>query len=497
MAAGILSHSLIGQPAAPSRPEWQDETRLHEGTEPPAATMVVYSDATDARNAAPQTSPWVHSLNGDWKFHWVARPAERVADFWKRDFDDRAWKTIPVPANVEVQGYGIPIYTNIVYPWKIANPPIVPDSYNPVSSYRRTFRVPAGWEGREVFLTFHGVNSFFTAWLNGEKLGFSKDSRTPATFRLTSRLIRDGDNLLAVEVFRWNDGSYLEDQDFWRLSGIFRDVTLWSTPPVHVRDFTVNTLLDERYRDAELTIAAELHNYGAAAQRVSLDAALLDAAGQEVFRAPAGEVDVATDASSKIEFKRKIVAPAKWSAETPTLYTLILTAKAVKSGAILEVIPWRVGFRSVEIKQGQLLVNGMPTLFRGVNRHEADPDLGQVMTRARMIEDIRLMKQNNINSVRTCHYPNVIEWYALCDEYGLYVVDEANIESHGMGYGEKTLARVPSWGPAHLDRTVRMFERDKNHACIVVWSLGNEAGFGDNFRTTARWLKEHDRTRPV
>lgn len=482
-------------PASP-RPEWQDETRLHEGTEPPFATMARFADETTARAWHRERSPFSHSLNGEWKFHWAPKPADRVAGFWEPGFDDGAWKTIPVPSNVELQGYGIPIYTNIKYPWRPVEPPLIPEGDNPVSAYRRTFRVPGEWAGREVFLTFDGVNSFFYVWLNGRKLGFSKDSRTPATFRLTPH-VRAGDNLLAVEVFRWCDGSYLEDQDFWRLSGIFRDVHLWSTPPVHVRDFRVRTPLDSAYRDSDLVIDVELANHSADSCEVALEATLLDPDGAEVFRAPIGRATAQPGVPAKLHFTHAVSAPKKWSAETPHLYTLLLTTKEPADGTVLETIPWRVGFRSVEIKAGRLLVNGMPTLFRGVNRHEHDPDLGHVMTRARMIEDIRLMKQHNINSVRTCHYPNAPGWYALCDEYGLYVIDEANIESHGMGYGEKTLARAPSWGPAHLDRTVRMFERDKNHACVIAWSLGNEAGFGDNFRATARWLKEHDPTRPV
>lgn len=483
------------QPAGP-RPEWQDETRLHEGTVPPFATMTVFPDETAARTLTRDRSPFTQSLNGAWKFSWAPTPAGRTPGFWAPTFDDTAWKTIPVPSNVELQGYGIPIYSNIPYPWLANTPPLVPDQYNSVSSYRRTFRVPAGWAGRETYLTFDGVNSFFTLWLNGRKLGFSKDSRTPATFHLTPYL-KTGDNLLAVEVIRWCDGSYLEDQDFWRLSGIFRDVTLWSTPPVHLRDFRVRTALDPQYRNALLTVDAEFTSQATAAREVALEVALFDSAGTEVFREPAGRAVVTPGTPARLALQRTVTDPKKWSAEAPHLYTLILNVRDAATGASLEAIPWRVGFRSVEIKQGQLLVNGMPTLFRGVNRHEHDPDLGQVVTRERMLEDIRLMKQNNINAVRTCHYPNVPEWYALCDEYGLYVIDEANVESHGMGYGPESLAHAPTWKAAHLDRTIRMFERDKNHACVIVWSLGNEAGWGDNFRATAAWLKAHDPTRPV
>lgn len=496
MAALLSIGSLL--PAgvrADAVPEWQNPQALHEGVEPPFATMTVFPDAATARTLDVAKSPYVQSLNGQWKYHWSATPAERVPGFWKKEFDDAAWKTIRVPSNPEVEGYGIPIYTNITYPWKEANPPLIPDRFNHVSSYRRTFAVPAGWEGREVFLTFDGVNSFFYLWLNGEKLGFSKDSRTPATFRLTSRL-KPGENQLAVEVFRWNDGSYLEDQDFWRLSGIFRNVTLWSTPAAHVRDFRVVTKLDEQYRDADLQLTASVRNYGATPRTIEVTATLASPAGETVFEQALGKVTVAAGAATDVACSQRVANPLKWSAEAPHLYTLLIAAKD-ESGRVLEVVPWRVGFRTTEIKDGQFLINGQPTLFRGVNRHEWDPDLGQVVTRERMVEDIRLMKQNNINAVRTCHYPDVPEWYALCDEYGLYVIDEANVESHGMGYDERSLAKVPEWGPAHLDRTVRMFERDKNHACVIAWSLGNEAGAGVNFVKTYGWLKAHDATRPV
>lgn len=478
--------------AEPSRPEWQDEMRLHEGTEAPAASMAIFPDEPSAQALRREASPFFASLNGTWKIAYVTKPADRIPDFWQPGFDDSAWKTIPVPSNVEVQGFGIPIYTNITYPWKVANPPVIPADYNPVSAFRRTFTVPPAWQGREVFLTFDGVNSFFYLWLNGQKLGFSKDSRTPATFRVTPHL-QPGQNLLAVEVFRWNDGSYLEDQDFWRLSGIFREVYLWSVPPVHIRDFEVRTDFDAGYRAAALVVRAAV---AGELRGGSIEAALRDPAGQEVLRAPLAPVAAGGKGGFDFELSRPIAAPLKWSAETPQLYTLFLTLRDA-AGRIQEVIPWRVGFRSVETRNGQFLINGKAVLIRGVNRHEWDPDLGQVMTRERMIQDIRLMKQNNINAVRTCHYPNVTAWYDLCDEYGLYVLDEANVESHGMGFGELSLAKNPLWGPAHLDRTIRMVERDKNHACVVVWSLGNEAGFGENFVRDYQWIKHHDPSRPV
>ncbi|MBE2216536.1 MAG: DUF4981 domain-containing protein [Opitutaceae bacterium] len=497
VAALAVSQFTMLCRSAETRPVWADETRLHEGTEPPAATMVVFGDAASAQKRTREHSPFVASLNGTWKFRQVAHPSKQpsVGEFWRTDFDASGWGTIPVPSNVEIEGHGIPIYTNIQYPWKANTPPDIAGDTNPVSSYRRTFTVPDAWAGREVFLTFDGVESFFTVWLNGEKLGFSKDSRTPATFRLTPRL-RAGENVLAVEVIRWCDGSYLEDQDFWRLSGIFRDVYLWSTPTVHLRDFEVTT---NRARGTDrwtLAVKGELRNYGARDGAAGLKLTLRDSAGREIASGAVPSAAVGAGASRRVELSREIVGPQLWSAEVPTLYALMIEVTDA-AGRTTEVVPWRVGFRTVEIRDGQLLVNDMPTLMRGVNRHEHDPDRGHVMTRELMIRDIVLMKQNNINAVRTCHYPNVPEWYDLCDEYGLYLIDEANIESHGMGYGPETLARVDSWGPAHLDRVVRMVERDKNHPSIITWSLGNEAGFGDNFRRPYAWLKQRDPSRPV
>lgn len=493
----VLPFPAQSQAQTTPQSEWENPALLHEGTESPFATMTRFADPQSAAQMNRAESPFLSSLNGPWKFHYSPNPNARPLDFWQPDFNDAQWKSIPVPSNVEIEGYGSPIYTNINYPWK-ANPPYIPHDVNSVASYRKTFNVPEAWAGREVFVTLDGVNSFFYLWVNGKKLGFSKDSRTPATFRLTPYL-KPGANVMAAEVYRWNDGSYLEDQDFWRLSGIFRDVFLWSAPGVHIRDFEVKTNLDEQYRDAELALTVWFKNRDTAAQknaRVEVEGTLLDAAGKTVFTSKIGNAEIAPGTEQKLAFKTKVAHPLKWSAETPNLYTLVLTSKD-GSGKVLESIPCRVGFRSSEIKDGQLLVNGMPVLIRGVNRHEFDPKLGQVVTREMMLKDIFLMKQHNLNAVRTCHYPNVPEWYDLCDQYGIYLVDEANIESHGMGYKEKSLAKNPAWGPAHLDRTVRMIERDKNHPSIIVWSLGNEAGMGINFEASYQWIKQRDPSRPV
>jgi beta-galactosidase len=483
-------------------PDWENQQLTGVNNQPMHATMVVCPDAKTALtirhavNAERVKSPFYRSLNGDWKYHYSRTPAERVPDFWKPDFNDRAWASIPVPANVEKHGFGIPIYVNIRYPWHEPwNPPQIPvdDPNNTVNAYRRTFTVPADWQGRRVMLTFDGVNSFYYLWINGEKVGMGKDSRTPTEFDVTP-FLKPGENLLAVENFRWCDGSYLEDQDFWRMSGIYRDVYLWSTPSQHLRDFEVQTPLDAQYRDAQLKVSASITNTASQAQEVAVEMTLLDTSGKSVGQTSA-TVQAAAGADTKVELSSAVANPLKWSAETPHLYQLLLTLKA--GGKVLEVIPVKVGFRQVEIRNGDLLVNGQRVLFKGVNRHEFDADLGQAITVEGMERDIFTMKQFNVNAVRTCHYPNQTAWYDLCDRYGLYLIDEANIESHGMGYGSKSLAKDATWQAAHLNRTVRMVERDKNHPAVIIWSLGNEAGDGVNFEATSAWIHGRDQSRPV
>ena len=502
----ILLASLNPLPGAngTAPKDWQNPRLTGVSNLPPHATMIICPDAQTAMkigvaaNAERSKSPFYRSLNGKWKYHYAQNHAGRVPDFWKPEFDDAKWTTIPVPANVEKHGFGIPIYVNIQYPWaKPWEPPFVPenDPNNTVNSYRKTFNVPKDWSGRRVLITFDGVNSFFYLWVNGQKVGMGKDSRTPVEFDLTP-FVKPGENLLAVENFRWCDGSYLEDQDFWRMSGSFRDVYLWSPPNVHIRDFEVKTDLDAQYRDAKLSIAVTLENKSAQPAPATVEGVLLDAAGKEIAR-PRIQLRVAPDGSGgQAEILQSIPNPLKWTAETPNLYKLLLTLKD-GAGKVLEVIPVNVGFRKVEIKNGDLLVNGQRVLFKGVNRHEIHPDLGQAVNVAGMIQDIFVMKQNNVNAVRTCHYPNHPAWYDLCDRYGLYLIDEANIESHGMGYGKESLANFPEWKDAHMDRTIRMVERDKNHPSVVIWSLGNEAGDGPNFEATSAWIKQRDASRPV
>ncbi len=489
-------------PAAEEVKDWQNPQLTGVNNQKPHATMVICPDVGTARkiqyadNSQRVKSPYYRSLNGQWKYHYAANHNGRVPDFWKPEFDDRAWKTIAVPANVERQGYGIPIYVNITYPWPQPwQPPFIPenDPNNTVNSYRKTFKLPAQWQDRRILLTFDGVNSFFYLWVNGQKVGMGKDSRTPVEFDITP-YVKSGENLLAVENFRWCDGSYLEDQDFWRMSGIFRDVYLWSAADLHVRDFEVKTGLLEG-GNATLQVSTQVQNAGGKNEAVTVEAALFDPRGKPLAAiSSTGHAEAGREAAVNLAVTVK--NPPQWSAETPQLHKLFITLKGT-AGKVLEVIPVEVGFRKVEIRDGSLLVNGKRVLFKGVNRHEHDPDRGQAVTVAGMIKDILVMKQHNVNAVRTCHYPNHPAWYNLCDQYGLYLIDEANIESHGMGYGEKTLAAVPAWLKAHMDRTVRMVERDKNHASVIIWSLGNEAGNGSNFEATYDWIKARDPSRPV
>ncbi|HHS13437.1 MAG TPA: DUF4981 domain-containing protein [bacterium] len=480
-------------------PDWENPKIFGRNKEKPHSTLTLFPDAESALTFDRERTPYHKSLNGDWKFHWSPRPDERPKDFFRPGFDDGAWKTIPVPSNWQMHGYGIPIYSNVRYPFT-ADPPRIPHDNNPVGSYRTVFKMPAGWEGRRTLVHFAGVESAFYCWVNGRMAGYSQGSRTPAEFDITE-FVRPGINHLAVEVYRWSDGSYLEDQDFWRLSGIFRDVSLISTPVTYLRDFFIRTSLDDSFRNGTLSITGYMRNDGkSAVSGLKLEAVLLDDA-QKPLDPPVtirgNSAYLEPGAESILGLKADVKNVRLWSAEKPSLYTLILILKDADE-KVLQAVPWRVGFRTVEIRGGQLLVNGQPILIKGVNRHEHDPVTGHSVSRESMELDIRLMKQFNINTVRTAHYPNDPSWYDLCDQYGLYVINEANIESHGIGYDpKKTLAGKPEWKAAHMDRAVRMVERDKNHASVIIWSMGNEAGDGIAFEAISRWMKERDPSRPV
>jgi beta-galactosidase len=466
-----------------------------------------FPDENTALSLSTKESPRYLSLNGPWKFSWVKTPSERPQGFYKLDYSCTEWDEIQVPGNWELQGFGVPIYTDTEYPFP-ANPPHIPHDNNPVGSYRRSFELPPGWEsGHQVFLHFGGVRSAMYVWLNGQEVGYSQGSKTPAEFNITP-FLETGENVLALEVYRYSDGSYLEDQDYWKISGIERDVYLIARPQIYIRDYFVQTDLDENYKSAVLKVdiavtrdssanAAAASSSASCVHKLDLQLQLFDEFQRLVLETVSPIAGLNPGEEKKIALSCSLDTPRKWTAETPHLYQLLLTLKD-GSGEVLECLPSRIGFREVEIKNGLLCLNGVPITLRGVNRHEHDPVTGRFVTEESMLDDIRLMKLFNINAVRTSHYPNVPRWYELCDQYGLYVIDEANIESHGMGYRpDVTLGNDPDWGPAHLDRTIRMVERDKNHPSVITWSLGNEAGDGVNFQETYNWIKKRDDSRPV
>ncbi len=486
--------SLIAQ-----QNDWENTSIIDVNKEDPHATLMPYNSEENATNGKFFNSEFIKTLNDSWKFNWCEKPEDRPKDFYKIDFVDADWNSIPVPSNWQLHGYGIPIYLNMPYPFE-KNPPLINNDYNPVGSYRYEFSVSDKWENRETFIHFDGVESAFYLWINGKKVGYSQGSRTPAEFNITPYL-KDGKNLLAAEVYRWSDGSYLECQDFWRLSGIFRNVYLYSTPKTHIRDFEVKADFDDSYSNATLTVSTKVINYGdAASKNDKVEITLLDDDGkfvQEKVLSQEESVLIYKGEESTIYLKSKIENPKKWSAEKPNLYTLIIRLLNEKD-EITEILSSKIGFREVEMKNGQLNVNGKPILLKGTNRHEHDPKTGHYVSEESMRNDIILMKRNNINAVRTSHYPNDPKWYDLCDEYGIYLIDEANIESHGIGYHpEKTLANKPEWKEAHIDRVRRMYERDKNHPSVIIWSMGNEAGDGTNFEAAGNWLHKNDPHRPV
>ncbi len=501
----LMLVGLIAWPCMVTAAEdWQNERVFRVNKERPRATGYPAPTETEALKGDADGNPWVMSLNGDWKFKWSPDPESRPEEFYRDGFDASGWDTIKVPSNWQMEGYGVPLYVNVTYPFKVDPPRVMGeppkdftnfDDRNPVGSYLRTFTLPADWNGKPVFVQFEGVDSAFYLWVNGEKVGYSQDSRTPAVFNIT-KYLRAGENTLAVEVYRYCDGSYLEDQDFWRLSGIFRDVNLYTTGTTHMRDVAVHPQLDSDYKDGRLVADVELVNFAGTVWDVDLHLKLYDPDGNEVASTTKRHIQVDADPVIVRTEPLYIESPKKWSAETPNLYRASVELTG-RQGETLEANSFPVGFRTVEIEDGQLKVNGQPILVKGVNRHEHDPETGHYVSKESMLEDIKLMKQLNVNTVRTCHYPDHPYWYELCDKLGLYVIDEANIESHGMGYGPASLAKQPSWGPAHLDRIKNMQGRDKNHPSVIVWSMGNEAGNGVNFENGYAWLKRTDPSRPV
>ena len=458
--------------------EWRNPEINAVNRAPMHTNYFAFENADAAKKADKKQSTNYMTLNGTWKFNWVKDADSRPTDFWKTGFNDKGWDDLQVPAVWELNGYGDPIYVNVGYAWRNQfqnNPPEVPTENNHVGSYRREIVVPASWKGKDIIAHFGSVTSNMYLWVNGRYVGYSEDSKLEAEFDLTPYLKPGQKNLIAFQVFRWCDGTYLEDQDFFRYSGVGRDCYLYARNKKRIQDIRVTPDLDAAYQNGSLAVNLDLKGSG------KVDLELVDAQGKQVATATANKSGLVT---------MNVENPKKWSAETPYLYTL----RASMQGSN-EVIPVKVGFRKIELKGDQILVNGKAVLFKGADRHEMDPDGGYVVSPERMLQDIQIMKQFNLNAVRTCHYPDDNLWYDLCDQYGIYVVAEANIESHGMGYGEKTLAKNPSYKKAHLERNQRNVQRGFNHPSIIFWSLGNEAGDGPNFEQCYQWIKAEDPSR--
>lgn len=504
MGAVLFIHLL--NVAAQDRNDWRDLSIIDRNKEKGRTTFKSYETREDAVN---RTNPRWLSLNGTWKFHLSQKPDDKPEDFYKPGFDIENWHDIQVPGNWEMQGFDVPIYVN--HPYEFADPrtpitelrngpepPKIPTDYNPVGSYVRTFEVPLKWKDDEIFIYLGNVKSAFYIWVNGKMAGYSEGSKLPSEFNITSLVEPGKTNTVALEVYRWSDGSYLECQDFWRMSGIEREVAIYSQPKTRIRDFEVVSTLNDTYEHGILQLYVELQNHEEKDRTVWIGFSLLGKDHEMATGEMKQTIKAGTVISSNLDPVLKHFLPLKdiksWSAEDPNLYTLTLTLSDDKK-RVIESTTMNIGFRSVEIKRGQLLVNGMPVTLKGTNIHETDPTTGHYLTEEVMRRDIELMKLFNINAVRLSHYPFPERWYELCDEYGLYVVDEANIESHGLYYGERSLAKFPQWEEMHVDRMVRMVQRDKNHPSVIIWSMGNEAGNGVNFYAGYKAIKEADRSR--
>ncbi len=481
------------------RAEWENHEVFGLNKEPGHHVSIPHPTRESAFS---EESPYYLTLDGKWSFHWARNPAERPIDFFIPSYDVSDWDKISVPSNWQMVGYGIPIYFNIKYPHSIGlgrKIPSISHDYNPVGSYRINFVIPENWTGKEVFLHFGGVKSAFYVWINGHRVGYSQGSMTPAEFNITRYL--EENNILAVEVYRWSDGSYLEDHDMWRLSGIFRTVFLYSTPKITIRDISSFCELDEEYTDAVLLTRLKIRNYeNTLKSDYSIEIDIIDPNGQSVsLEHPiTPRFNIQANDETHLTLQVDVQNPKKWSAETPHLYKIILTLRT-GDGEPLEYHSVDIGFRKVEIKNSQILVNGKSILLCGVNRHDFDQTHGNAVPYAQLVEDITIMKQNNINALRTSHYPQDPRLYDLCDRFGLYVMDEANIETHGLGRTSLSVGTIPTmFKDAAIDRMERMVERDKNHPCIIIWSLGNESGFNEQVHTAMKKATlEIDSTRPI
>lgn len=480
--------AVLSAEAQKDKPWWLDPEVNEVNTMAPRAAFFAYETENLAKADQKARSERYLSLEGKWKFNFSKDHDKAPRDFYSLKYDDSQWTDFPVPGILELNGYGDAIYSNNGYPWRTQfrpEPPFVEERNNYTGSYRKMVTVPADWKGERIYLHVGSATSNLMVWVNGKFVGYSEDSKVSAEFDLTKYLTPGKENLIAMQVMRWFDGSYLEDQDFWRFTGIAREVYLYARPQAHIADLFITPDLVNNYQDG--TLEVKLNAVGAKGETVMFS--LKDKEGKEVA---AQTAKVGGNGEVKVNFDIK--NPLKWTAETPNLYTLYTTLMDGKQ--VAEVVPQRVGFRKVEIKNAQVLVNGQPVLFKGANRHELDPVTGYVVSMDRMLEDIRVMKELNINAVRTCHYPNDPRWYELCDIYGIYMVAEANIESHGMGYGDKTLAKEPTYEKAHLERNESNIKIYKNHPSIIFWSVGNEAGYGPNFEKAYDLVKAYDPSRP-
>ena len=476
-------------------PDWENPSIFQINKEAPKAQFERYPNSTTALQENQDQNPYQQSLNGPWQFHWVKKPADRPIDFYKNDFKTDHWDNIQVPSNWELKGYGIPIYTNIEYPFP-KNPPFIPHEYNPVGSYVKQVDLPEAWLEREVFLCFEGVRSAMYLWVNGTKVGYSQGSKTPATFNI-SEYVKAGNNKIAVEVYRWSDASYIEDQDCWRLSGMDRDVHIYATPKFAIDDINVSADLDTTYQNGLFQLGIKIrNNFAEVMENCSI---IIQLSHKRKILYEENKIIE----NNKISFDYEIESIKKWTAETPNLYDLLIVLKDA-SGKEIEATKLEVGFRNIRIENAQLLINGKAVIFKGVNLHDHDPVTGHVISKELTLQDLRLMKQFNVNAIRCSHYPKNHWFYSMANRLGFYVIDEANIETHGMGacfQGDFDEALhpgyLPEWEAAHLDRVQRMYERDKNYPCIITWSTGNEAGYGNNMINAYHWLKKADPSRPV
>jgi len=489
LAAALMALALAPAQAQDQKEPWLNPNTTRVNTEMPRASFFAYESADKAAKGSKAASDRYLSLDGKWRFNFSLNHNEAPANFFLPTFDDSKWVDFPVPGLFEIEGYGDKIYKNVGYSWDTqfnSNPPLVEERNNYTGSYRKQLTIPAAWKGQDIYLHVGSATSNLQVWVNGKEVGYSEDSKMEAEFNLTKYLTPGKENLIAMRVMRWCDGSYLEDQDFWRFTGIAREVYLYARPKAHIQDIFVHQDLVNGFRDGQLSVDIT----APAAKGCTVELALTSPSGQ-----PAGSTTV-TVGSAKSVATLTVPSAKAWSAEIPNLYTLALTLKDKKGNAI-EVIRQKVGFRNIKIEGGQLLVNGQPILIKGADRHELDPDGGYIVSVERMIEDIRIMKQLNMNAVRTCHYSDDPRWYDLCDQYGIYVVAETNIESHGMGYGDRTLAKNPIYHKAHVERNLHNVQVQKNHPSVIIWSLGNEAGYGKNFEDAYDAIKAVDQSRPV